>query len=158
MMQQSRRDATINPNPGRVVHILLVEDDPADQLVFREALRETPVAVEVDVVKDGVEALAYLRGEGECASAMIPDLVVMDLKMPRMGGLEALAAMKADEQLRRVPVVVLSTSDAPQDILRAYDLQASCYLTKPADLAEFRHVMGAFKDFCLAVVKLPPRD
>jgi CheY-like chemotaxis protein len=112
----------------------------------------------VHVVRDGVEALAYLRGTGEHASALLPDLILLDLKMPRMGGLEMLAAVKEDETLRRVPVIVLTTSDAPDDILRAYDLQASLYITKPENLQEFDRMMHAIRDFFLAVVKLPPRE
>lgn len=142
----------------RAVRVLLAEDDPADVILVRKALAEAPVHVELDVVEDGIEALAYLRGEEPYSAATIPDLVVLDLKLPRMGGLEALQVMKADEQLRRVPVIILSTSDAPEDILRAYDLHASCYLTKPSDVEEFQRLLGALNDFFLAVVKLPPPE
>jgi CheY-like chemotaxis protein len=107
-------------------------------------------------VTDGVEALAYLRGEGDYAGERRPDLILLDLKMPRKGGLEVLAEMKADPELRQIPVIVLTTSDAPEDILKAYDLQTSCYVTKPSDLAEFRRVMNSVKEFCLTVVRLPP--
>jgi CheY-like chemotaxis protein len=142
---------------GRPVEILLVDDDPEDVELAREALREGKVPSRVNVVKDGVEALAYLRGQGEYAAAVLPDLILLDLKMPRKGGLEVLAEVKADEALRGIPVIVLTTSDAPEDVLRAYDLQASLYVTKPSDLEEFDRVMNSITDFCLTVVKLPPR-
>jgi chemotaxis family two-component system response regulator Rcp1 len=142
----------------RLVNILMVEDDDADVRLAEEALRSAPVATHLTVVPDGEEALAFLRGQGNYASAFLPDLILLDLKMPKKNGFEVLADIKADELLRRIPVVVFTTSDAPEDILRAYDLQASCYITKPADLEEFERVMNSIKDFCLAVVKLPPRE
>jgi two-component system response regulator len=148
----------MSANPGeQPVEILLVDDDPADVQLTQEALQEGHVSSNVNVVQDGVEALAYLRGEGKYATALLPDLIILDLKMPRKSGLELLGEIKADEALRRIPVIVLTTSDAPEDILKAYDLQASCYITKPADIAEFNRVMNAMKEFCLTVVKLPPR-
>jgi len=139
------------------VEILLVEDDPADVQLVQEGLREAAVSNNLNVVHDGVEALAYLRGEGQYTAAVLPDLILLDLKMPKKGGLEVLAEIKADSILRRIPVVVLTTSDAPDDILRAYDLQASLYVTKPENLDEFDRVIGLVRDFCLTVVKLPPR-
>jgi two-component system, chemotaxis family, response regulator Rcp1 len=142
---------------GRPVEILLVEDDPADVRLVREALEGRSVPGNLNVVPDGVEALAYLRGQGEYAGALLPDLILLDLKMPKKSGLEVLAEVKADEALRHIPVIVLTTSDAPDDILRAYDLHASCFITKPADLAEFERVMNSLQDFCLTVMKLPPR-
>jgi chemotaxis family two-component system response regulator Rcp1 len=143
---------------NRPVEILLVEDDPADVQLVREALQEGRVPSRVHVVRDGVEALAYLRGARQHAHAVLPDLILLDLKMPRMGGLEVLAAVKADEMLRRVPVIILTTSDAPDDILRAYDLQASLYITKPENLEEFDRMMHTIRDHFLTVVKLPPRE
>jgi CheY-like chemotaxis protein len=148
----------MNADPERKpVEILLVEDDPADIHMVEEGLREAAVPNNLNVVRDGVEALAYLRGEGPYGSALVPDLILLDLKMPKKGGLEVLAEVKADSILRRIPVIVLTTSDAPDDILRAYDLQASLYVTKPENLDEFDRVMGLVRDFCLTVVKLPPR-
>jgi CheY-like chemotaxis protein len=144
-----------HPAP-RPVEILLVEDDPADVQLAREALHDGNIPNRLNVVKDGVEALAFLRGEGDYRQALLPDLILLDLKMPKKSGLEVLAEIKADTALRRIPVIVLTTSDAPDDILKAYDLQASCYVTKPADLDEFDRVMHRLKDFCLTVVKLPP--
>ena len=119
------------------IEILLVDDDPADVQLTREALEDSPVSTHLIMVGDGVEALAYLHGEGEYANAFLPDLILLDLKMPKKHGLEVLAEIKANEILRRIPVIVLTTSDAPDDILQAYDLQASCYITKPTDLDEF---------------------
>ena len=139
------------------LEILLVEDDPADIRLIEEGLRESALPSNLNVVKDGVEALAYLRGEGPYTAALLPDLMLLDLKMPKKGGLEVLAEIKADSTLRRIPVIVLTTSDAPEDILRAYDLHANLYITKPEDLDEFDRFMGMIRDFCLTVVKLPPR-
>lgn len=145
-------------DPGcQPVEILLVEDDPGDVLLVEEGLREAKVANNLNVVKDGVEALTYLHGEGPYAAVLLPDLVLLDLKMPKKGGLEVLAEMKADDVLRHIPVIVLTTSDAPDDMLRAKDLQASLYITKPENLDEFDRVMARVRDFCLTVVKLPPR-
>ena len=141
---------------GRPVEILLVEDNPGDVDLVREALAEGGIPSSVNVVGDGVEALAYLRRQGAHAGAVLPDFMLLDLKLPKKGGLEVLAEMKADEAFRRIPVIVLSSSDAPEDVTRAYDLQASCYVTKPADLDEFERVMGTIRDFTLTVVKLPP--
>jgi len=148
----------MSPHPAeRSVEILLVEDDPADVQLVREALQENRVPVCLNVVEDGVEALSYLRGQGKYATALLPDLILLDLKMPKKSGLEVLAEVKATDTLRRIPVIVLTTSDNPEDILKAYDLQASAYVSKPSDLEEFDRVMKTIKDFCLTVVKLPPR-
>jgi CheY-like chemotaxis protein len=148
---------TMSTNPAQTVEILLVDDDPADADLVQEALRESAVPSQVNVVPDGTEALAYLRGQGPYAAAILPDLILLDLKMPRKSGLDVLAEIKADEALRRIPVILLTRSDAPEDILKAYDLQASCYITKPQDLEEFQRVMNTLKEFCLTIVKLPPR-
>jgi CheY-like chemotaxis protein len=147
---------TTNPS-GPPVEILLVDDDPEDVQLTLEGLRGSGAPGNVSVVADGEQALAYLHGQGDYAAALLPDLILLDLKMPRKGGLEVLAAIKADEALRRIPVIILTTSDAPGDVLRAYDLQASAYVTKPSDLEEFQRVMGSIREFCLTVVKLPPR-
>jgi CheY-like chemotaxis protein len=148
----------MNVNADRLpVEILLVEDDPADIHLVREGLKEGTVPSNLTVVKDGAEALAYLRGGEPHTGAILPDLILLDLKMPRKGGLEVLQEIKADSLLRSIPVIVLTTSDAPDDVLRAYDLQASLYVTKPEDLEKYDRVMGMIRDFCLTVVKLPPR-
>jgi CheY-like chemotaxis protein len=145
-------------NPAdQPIEILLVEDDPEDIELMQEALQEGKVPNHLSVVQDGVEAMAFLRGEGKYAQELLPDLILLDLKMPKKSGLEVLAEMKADPALRRIPVIVLTTSDAPQDIWKAYDLQASCFITKPADLEEFDRVVHSLKEFCLTVIKLPPR-
>jgi two-component system response regulator len=146
-----------NGKTNRIVEILLIEDDPNDVELAREALDDIEVGHHLTVVENGVEALAYLRAEGDFQYAIQPDLILLDLKMPKKNGLEVLAEIKADQNLRRIPVIVLTTSDAPDDILEAYDLQASCYVTKPADLEEFVRVMGLIRDFCLTIVRLPPR-
>jgi CheY-like chemotaxis protein len=139
------------------VEILLVEDDPQDAQLAREGLQEWGLPCELTVVEDGVEALAYLRGEGKYSGSLLPDLILLDLKLPKKSGLEVLAEVKADEALRQIPVIVLTTSDAPDDVFKAYDLQASMYITKPSDLQEFERVMRSIHDLFLAVVKLPPR-
>ena len=141
---------------GRPVEILLVEDNAGDAELVREALAEGGIPNTINVVWDGIEALAYLRGEAPHGGAVKPDFMLLDLKLPKKAGLEVLAEMKADEVLRHIPVIVLSSSDAPEDVQRAYDLQASCYLTKPAELDEFERVMQTIRDFALTVVKLPP--
>ncbi len=138
------------------VHVLLVEDDPADALLTREALSSQKLHVDIDVAGDGVEALKYLRRENEHAGAALPDVILLDLNMPRMDGREFLAEVKADEQLKRIPVVVLTTSEADEDILRSYELQAACYLTKPVDFAQFSKLVKAISEFWFTVVKLPP--
>jgi two-component system, chemotaxis family, response regulator Rcp1 len=145
-------------NSDQPVEILLVDDDQADVRLAQEGLQQGHSTAHLSTVADGVEALEFLRGHGRYAAARRPDLIILDLKMPRKSGLEVLAEIKADRKLRRIPVIVLTTSDAPEDILRAYDLNASCYITKPSDLDEFQRVMTTIRGFCLTVVKLPPRD
>jgi two-component system response regulator len=142
---------------NRIVEILLIDDDQDDIELAREALDDIEVGHHLTAVENGVQAMAYLRAEGDFQHAIVPDLILLDLKMPKKNGLEVLAELKADEDLRRIPVIVLTSSDAPDDILNAYDLQASCYVTKPADLEEFERVMGLIKGFCLTIVRLPPR-
>ena len=139
------------------IDILLVEDDEGDVLLTKKALSNGKIYNSINVAKDGVEALAFLRQEGEYASVPRPDLVLLDLNMPRMDGREALAQIKQDEDLRLIPVVILTTSDSDLDILKSYDLQASCYITKPVDLEQFTTVVRAIKDFWFTVVKLPPQ-
>jgi chemotaxis family two-component system response regulator Rcp1 len=148
---------TTNPD-RKPVEILLVEDDLADIHLVEEGLRESEVPNNLHVVRDGIEALAYLRGQEPYTGAVQPDFMLLDLKMPKKGGLEVLMEIKADRILRRIPVIVLTTSDAPDDILRSYDLQASLYITKPENLDDFERAMGLVRDFCLTVVKLPPRE
>jgi chemotaxis family two-component system response regulator Rcp1 len=149
-MMISGRTGPIEP-----IEILLVEDSPADVDLTREALEDTKVHNNLSIVSDGVEALTFLRREGEYADAPHPDLILLDLNLPKKDGREVLAEIKADPRLRRIPVVVLTTSEADQDILRSYDLHANCYVTKPVDLDAFVEVVRSIEDFWLAIVKLP---
>ncbi len=137
------------------MEVLLVEDSPGDVRLTREALKEGKVRNNLNVVSDGVEAMEYLRRQGPYAAAPRPDIVLLDLNMPRKDGREVLAEMKADKGLRRIPVVILTTSEAEQDILRTYDLHANCYLTKPVDLDQFISIVKSVEDFWLTIVKLP---
>ena len=137
------------------IWILLVEDDPGDVMLVQEGLKDAKVLNELSVVEDGVKAMAFLRLEGEYAGAARPDLVLLDLNLPKKDGREVLAEIKADEQLRRIPVVVMTSSSAEQDILKTYDLQANCYVTKPVDLERFIEMVKAIEDFWLTLVKLP---
>ena len=141
----------------RAIDVLLVEDDPGDVLMTREALAENKVANRLAVVNDGVCAMAYLRKEGEFADAVTPDMVLLDLNLPRMDGREVLAAMKSDPVLRRIPVVVLTTSEAEEDVLRSYSLHANAYVTKPVDFQRFIDVVRQIDDFFVSVVRLPQR-
>jgi CheY-like chemotaxis protein len=138
-----------------LVQILLVEDNPGDVRLTREALKEAKFRNKVQVVGDGVEALAYLRQEGQYSGAMRPHLIMLDLNLPRMDGREVLAAIKKDADLRRIPVVVLSSSEAENDIARAYELHANAYVTKPVDIDHFLQVVKAIEEFWVEIVKLP---
>jgi two-component system, chemotaxis family, response regulator Rcp1 len=145
----------IGSSSGRPVEVLLVEDNPGDVRLTREALEEAKVLNNLNVAVDGVEAMAYLRREGPYADATRPDLIFLDLNLPKKDGREVLAEIKADEQLRRIPVVILTTSAAEQDIVRSYNLHANCYVTKPVDLDQFLTVVKSVEDFWLTIVKLP---
>jgi two-component system, chemotaxis family, response regulator Rcp1 len=140
---------------GKAIEILLVEDNAGDARLAMEALREAKVHNNLNWVTDGVEALAYLRRDGKYANAPRPDLVLLDLNLPRKDGREVLAVVKADEKLRRIPVVILTTSQAEEDILKAYHLNANCYISKPVDLDQFMKVIKTIKEFWLTIVKLP---
>jgi len=141
---------------ARPIEILLVEDDPGDVLMAREALEEGKVANRLAVVSDGAEAIAYLRAEHPDTGRTRPDLVLLDLNLPRMSGLEVLEVMKADASLRRIPVVVLTTSDAELDIIKSYDLHANAYIKKPVDFDQFVSVVRQIDEFFVSVVILPP--
>jgi CheY-like chemotaxis protein len=141
--------------PNGAARILLVEDNPGDVRLTIEALKEGKILNEVRVVEDGVEALDFLHRAGKYADAPPPDLILLDLNLPRKDGREVLAEIKEDEQLKKIPVVVLTTSAAERDILRAYNLHANCYITKPVDLEQFIHVVQLIEDFWLTIVKLP---
>ena len=149
--------STATQSTPKPVDILLVEDDEGDVLLIKKALTNGKIYNSLNVAKDGVEALSYLRKEGVHAHAPRPDIIFLDLNMPRMDGRETLAQIKQEKSLRSIPVAILTTSDSDQDILQSYDLQASCYITKPVDLEEFLGVVRAVKDFWFSIVKLPPR-
>jgi CheY-like chemotaxis protein len=140
---------------GRAVEILLVEDNPGDARLTMEALREGVVCNHVTHVHDGEEALALLRRAGPYTGAPRPDLILLDLNLPRKDGREVLAQIKNDDRLRRIPVVVLTTSEADEDVLNVYNLNANCYVTKPMGLDEFLQAVRAIENFWLSVVKLP---
>ena len=142
---------------GRPLEILLVEDNLGDVRLTQEALRENKIANRISVARDGVEALASLRREDGYADAPRPDLILLDLNLPKKDGREVLAEVKANEQLRAIPVVVLTTSQAEEDILKSYNLHANCYITKPVGLEQFMRVVKEVEDFWLCLVKLPPR-
>jgi CheY-like chemotaxis protein len=138
------------------VEILLVEDNLADVRLTRETLKEEKLNNNLRVVNDGVEALAFLRREGKYANAGRPDLILLDLNLPRKDGREVLAEIKNDPDLRSIPVVVLTISEAEKDILKSYDLHANCYIVKPLDLNQFSKVVKSIQEFWLTIVKLPP--
>ncbi len=137
------------------IEILLVEDNPADIRLTQEALKEEKLHNNLNVVNDGVEALAYLRREGGYAKAPRPDLILLDLNLPRKDGREVLTEIKNDEKLKSIPVVVLTMSEAEADILKSYKLHANCYIKKPLDLSQFSKVVKSIQDFWLTIVKLP---
>lgn len=138
------------------MEILLVDDNPADVRLTAEAFKEARVQNHLHVAEDGVEAMAFLRREGKYAQAVRPDVILLDLNLPKKDGREVLAEIKADDHLRRIPVVVLTTSEAEQDIVKAYGLHANCYISKPVDLDKFMTVMKSIEDFWFTIAKLPP--
>lgn len=140
------------------IEILLVEDNPGDVRLTIEALKEGRFANIINVAVDGFEALAFLRREGRYANAPKPDLILLDLNLPKKNGREVLAEIKNDSNLKRIPVVILTSSQAETDIVATYDLHANCYITKPVDFDQFIRVVRSIEDFWFAVVKLPPRD
>ena len=137
--------------------ILLVEDNPGDVRLVQEALRESKIINQVYAVSDGQEALAFLRKQGCYANATRPDMILLDLNLPRKDGREVLSEIKADPDLRRIPVVIVTSSKAEEDILRSYNHHANCYITKPLDLDKFVTVVKAIEDFWVSIVKLPPK-
>jgi chemotaxis family two-component system response regulator Rcp1 len=145
-------------NASRPISVLLVDDNPGDVRLTLEALKEGKVINNVMVASDGVEALAILRREEPFRNAGRPDLILLDLNLPKVSGREVLAEIKRDESLRRIPVVVLTTSDAEEDILRSYNLHANCYIKKPVDLEQFFSLVKSLNDFWFSVVRLPRED
>lgn len=142
-------------NPGRPVEVLLVEDNPGDVRLTQEAFKEGRVLVNLTVAADGVEALDVLNRRGRFTNAQRPDLILLDLNLPRKSGREVLQEVKASDDLRRIPVIVMTTSKAEADIHRAYNLNANCYVTKPVELDEFLEVVRSIEDFWLTIVTLP---
>ncbi len=143
---------------ARLVEILLVEDNPGDVLLTREALKEGKVLNNLHVAHDGEEALKFLHKEDPYRDAPTPDIVLLDLNLPKVNGREVLAEVKSDPVLRRIPVVVLTTSQAEEDIIRSYDLHANCYIAKPLDLDQFITVIKTVENFWVSIVKLPNKD
>jgi CheY-like chemotaxis protein len=137
------------------IEILLVEDNPGDQRLAQEAFSEAQISNHLNIANDGVEALEFLRHQGKFTQSAKIDLIMLDINLPRKNGLEVLSEIKTDQLLRRIPVVVLTTSKSEGDILKSYDLQASCYISKPIDFDEFMNIMHTIEEFWLAVVKLP---
>jgi CheY-like chemotaxis protein len=146
----------MNESPIYPACVLLVEDNPGDVRLTEEALKENKFYADLQVTKDGVEALRFLRQQGPYADARRPDLILLDLNLPRKDGRAVLAEIKSDSDLRRIPVVILTTSQAEEDILKTYDLHANCYVTKPVDLYQFVKVVRSIKDFWFTIVRLPP--
>ncbi|MBI5538270.1 MAG: response regulator [Deltaproteobacteria bacterium] len=141
---------------GPMIEILLVEDNPGDARLAREALKEGKVGNRLYHVEDGVEALDFLHKRGAFQDAPLPDLILLDLNLPRMDGREVLAHIKSDENLKRIPVVVLTISKDEEDVLKSYNLHANCFITKPIDFDQFIKVVRSIEDFWLTIVRLPP--
>jgi CheY-like chemotaxis protein len=144
-----------NQEQVQPIEILLVEDNPGDVLLTTEVLKETKVKNIINVVSDGVEAIEYLNKQGNFAKVKTPDLILLDLNLPKMDGREVLAEIKTDSKFRRIPVVILTTSTAEEDIFKTYDLHANCYINKPVDLDQLMKVVHAIDNFWLSLVKLP---
>ncbi|MCG6136830.1 MAG: response regulator [Nostoc sp. LLA-1] len=138
------------------IEVLLVEDNPGDAQLTRIALEDSKISINLNVVEDGVEAMAFLRKEDKYIKVPHPDIVLLDLNLPRKDGREVLAEIKADQHLRRIPVVVLTTSQSEEDILKAYNLSANCFITKPVDFDQFVKIVKSIENFWFAIVKLPP--
>jgi chemotaxis family two-component system response regulator Rcp1 len=140
-----------------MVEILLIEDNPGDIRLIVEVLKDGKINNHLSVVEDGEQALAYLRREGEYHDAIVPDIILLDLNLPKINGIEVLAEIKKDPNLRYIPVIILTTSEAEKDILKAYDLHVNCYIIKPVNLDQFLTVVRSIEDFWLTIVKLPRR-
>lgn len=145
----------IGQTMGRPIEILLVEDNPGDVRLTIEAFKDSKVRNNLHVVEDGVQAMAFLRREGKYADAPRPDLILLDLNLPKKDGREVLADIKGDHHLKRIPVVILTISKAEEDIVKTYDLHANCFITKPVDLEQFMKVVKSIEEFWLTIVKLP---
>jgi len=141
----------------RPIEILMVEDNPGDVRLTQEALKDAKVSNTLRVVEDGAAALDYLHQRGEHVNAPRPDLILLDLNLPKKNGREVLEEIKEDENLKTIPVVILTTSQAEEDVVRAYSLHANCYITKPVDFTQFAKIVRTIEDFWLSIVTLPPR-
>jgi CheY-like chemotaxis protein len=139
------------------IDILVLEDNPGDARLIREILNENKLYSSLYIVNDGVEAMSFLHNEGKFSIAPKPDLIILDLNLPRKDGREVLAEIKADDELKHIPIVIMTISQAEEDILKTYKLHANCYITKPIDLNEFIKVIKSIEDFWFSVVKLPPK-
>jgi two-component system, chemotaxis family, response regulator Rcp1 len=148
----------MNSNCFSPIEILLVEDNIGDIRLTQEALKESSLIVNLSVVRDGIEAMTFLRGEGDYANAPTPDLVLLDLNLPRKDGREVLQEIKNDSDLKRIPVVVLTTSEAESDIFATYGFHANCYINKPVDMDQFIKIVTLLEEFWFTIVKLPPRE
>ena len=140
------------------VDILLVEDNPGDVRLTKEALKDAKVLNEIYVAKDGVEAMDFLYKKGQFAEAPVPDMILLDLNLPKKDGREVLAEIKKDPKLKHIPVIVLTTSKADEDIIKTYNLHANAYITKPVDLNRFVEIIHALEEFWFTIVKLPPKE
>lgn len=140
------------------IRVLLVEDNPADVDLALDALESSRLHLEISVVNDGLDALDLLRRRGRYSGAVRPDLILLDLNLPRMSGRELLSAIKQDPELKQIPVVILSSSEAEKDVLQSYDLGANCYVTKPVNLKRFQSIVQGIEGFWFTIVKLPPRS
>jgi CheY-like chemotaxis protein len=150
-------ETTVEPRViSRPIDILLVEDNPGDVRLTLEALREDKLQNNLHVARDGIEALAFLHQEGTYADAPRPDLILLDLNLPKKDGREVLEEIKTDERFKRIPVVILTTSQAEEDILKTYELHANCYIAKPVNLDQFIKIVRSIEEFWLTIVKLPP--
>ena len=148
--------SAISERPGIAIEILLVEDSPGDVRLTQEALRDAKIQNNLQVVTDGEEAIAFLRRTGSYTEVPRPDLILLDLNLPKKDGREILAEIKADASLKTIPVVILTTSESEADILQSYQLHANCYITKPADLEGFMKVVRSIEGFWLSIVRFPP--
>ena len=147
----------MNADGGKAIEILLVEDNPGDVRLAKEALKESKVRNKLHIVEDGVEAMKFLRREGEYRDAPSPDLIMLDLNLPRKSGREVLAEIKTAGNLKHIPVVILTVSKAEEDIMRCYNSHANCYIIKPLDFTQFMRVTKSIEDFWLTIVKLPQK-
>ncbi|MBM4261967.1 MAG: response regulator [Deltaproteobacteria bacterium] len=148
----------VNSHGLQTIEVLLVEDNAGDIRLTKEALKESSLLIHLNVARDGEEAMAFLRREGVHAGAPTPDLILLDLNLPRKDGREVLQEIKADADLKRIPVVVLTTSEADSDILTTYGLHANCYITKPVDMDQFIKIVKLLEEFWFTIVKLPSRE